>query len=377
MNDAVRRLFPITQRYIYMNHAAISPLPKPTVEAMTHHAEQVMRHGTVKVVEWWEAIERTRQQVARLVNARPEEIAFMRNTSDGLSVVANGLRWREGDNVVTAGCEFPANIYPWMRLRAYGVELRLAPERNGRIEVEDLLALVDRRTRVLAVSFVQFASGFRVDLERLGEFCRRRDVLFVVDAIQGLGALPFDVERFHVDAFAADGHKWLLGPEGAAILYVSSRVLDRLEPTLVGWMSVRNWRDSISEEELTYDLSYREGALRFESGTLNACGLCGLGASVELLLEVGISRIEEHLTVLGRELCERLQAKGYRVVSSRRPGETSGIFCFTHPHYSAQELVARLEQRGIIVSARLGRLRISPHLYNTLEEIVEVATQLP
>ncbi len=377
MNDAIRQLFPVTERYIYMNHAAISPLPRPTVEAMTRQAEQVMRHGTVKVAEWWEAIERTRQHVARLVNARPEEIAFMRNTSDGLSVIANGLRWREGENVVTAGCEFPANVYPWMRLRTYGVELRLAPERDGRIELEDLLALVDRRTRVLAVSFVQFASGFRMDLERLGEFCRRRDILFVVDAIQGLGALPFDVERFHVDAFAADGHKWLLGPEGAAILYVSSRVLDRLEPMLVGWMSVRNWRDSILAEELTYDLTYREGALRFESGTSNVCGLCGLGASVELLLEVGISRIEEHLAVLGRELCERLQAKGYRVVSSRRPGETSGIFCFTHPRFSAQELAARLEQRGIIVSARLGRLRISPHLYNTLEEIVEVVAQLP
>ena len=140
-------------------------MPRPTVEAMTRQAEQVMRHGTVKVAEWWGAIERTRQHVARLVNARPEEIAFMRNTSDGLSVIANGLRWREGENVVTAGCEFPANVYPWMRLRTYGVELRLAPERDGRIELEDLLALVDRRTRVLAVSFVQFASGFRMDLE--------------------------------------------------------------------------------------------------------------------------------------------------------------------------------------------------------------------
>ena len=377
MNDAIRQLFPITERYIYMNHAAVSPLPKPTVEAMRHQAELVMRHGTAKLAEWWEAIEHTRQQVARLVNARPEEIAFMRNTSDGLSVIANGLRWREGDNVVTAGCEFPANVYPWMRLRAYGVELRQAPEREGRIETDELLALVDRRTRALAVSFVQFASGFRMDLERLGEFCRKRDIVFVVDAIQGLGALPFDVERFHVDAFAADGHKWLLAPEGAAVLYVSSRLLERLEPTLVGWLSVRNWKDSIFAEELTYDLTYREGAQRFESGTLNACGSCGRGASVGLLLEVGVRRIEEHLTALGNELCERLRAKGYRVISSRRPGETSGIFCFTHPRYSARDVVARLEQRGIIVSARLGRVRISPHLYNTMDEILEVATHVP
>ncbi len=377
MNNALRQLFPITERYIYMNHAAVSPLPRPTWEAMTHQAERVMRHGTVKLAEWWGAIEQTRRAVACLVNARPEEIAFLRNTSDGLSIIANGLRWREGDNVVTAGCEFPANVYPWMRLQARGVHLRMAPEREGRVETEDVLALVDRRTRVIAVSFVQFASGFRMDLERLGEFCRKRDILFVVDAIQGLGALAFDVERFHVDAFAADGHKWLLGPEGAAILYVSSRVVERLEPTLVGWMSVRSWQDSIFAGELTYDLTYREGALRFESGTLNACGLCGLGASVELLLEVGIPKIEAHIVALGQELCERLRAKGYRVISSRRPGETSGIVCVTHPRYPARALVERLQERGIIVSARMGRLRISPHLYNTFEEIAEVVAHLP
>jgi len=377
MNDTIRQLFPITERYIYMNHAAVSPLPRPAVEAMARQADAVMRHGTTKLAEWWAAIEHTRQKVARLVNARPEEIAFVRNTSDGLSLIANGLRWREGDNVVTAGCEFPANVYPWMRLQAQGVHLRMAPERAGRIQIEDLLALVDRRTRVLAISFVQFASGFRMDLERLGAFCRKRGILLVVDAIQGLGALSFDVERFHVDAFAADGHKWLLGPEGTGILYISSRALEHLEPTLVGWMSVRNWKDSIAAEELTYDLTYREGALRFESGSLNVCGLCGLGASVELLLQVGISTIEEHLAALGRELCERLQAKGYHVISSRRPGETSGIFCFMHPRYSAHALVERLQERGIIVSARLGRLRISPHLYNTWEEVVEVAAHLP
>lgn len=377
MNDAIRQLFPVTERYIYMNHAAVSPLPKPTVEAMSQQLQQVMQHGTVKLATWWEAIERTRQRVAQLVNARPEEIAFMRNTSDGLSAIANGIAWKPGDNVVIAGCEFPANVYPWMRLQAEGVELRMAPERQGRVDTEELLARVDRRTRVLAVSFVQFASGFRMDLERLGAFCRKRDILFVVDAIQGLGALRFDVEQFQVDAFAADGHKWLLGPEGAAILYISRRALERVKPTLVGWMSVRNWKDSIFAEELTYDLTPREGALRFESGTLNACGLCGLGASVELILNIGVQKIEEHILALGQELCERAQARGYQVISSRRPGEASGIVCLVHPRYPAHELVEHLGARGIIVSARLGRLRIAPHVYNTFGEIARVAAHLP
>jgi selenocysteine lyase/cysteine desulfurase len=301
----------------------------------------------------------------------------MRNTSDGLSVIANGIGWKPGDNVVTCDCEFPANIYPWMRLEQVGVELRMARERNGRVAEDELLSLIDSRTRVVAISFVQFASGFRMNLERIGEVCRQRDILFVVDAIQGLGALRFDVERFHVDAFSADAHKWLLGPEGCAVMFVSERAIDRIKPTLVGWMSVKNWKNSVAGERINYCLDYQDGAARFESGTLNAVGIHGLGASLDILRDVGIQKIEQHVLALGDRLCEGLQSKGYEVVSSRRPQEASCIVCFVKPGIAAHELAKHLANNRIIAAARCGRLRFAPHLYNTFEEVEAVVNCLP
>jgi selenocysteine lyase/cysteine desulfurase len=377
MNDAIRRLFPITKNYIYMNHAGVSPLPGPSVEAMNRQALQVATHGTEAYNDWIAGIEKTREKIAKLVNAKPGEIAFMRNTSDGLSVIANGINWKSGDNVVTCDCEFPANIYPWMRFERDGVEVRMAHERQGRVEADELLSLIDGRTRVVAVSFVQFASGFRMDLERIGAVCRQRDVLFVVDAIQGLGALEFDVEKFHVDAFSADGHKWLLGPEGCAVMFVSERALDRIQPTVVGWMSVKNWRDAVAGDRISYSLEYLDGAARFESGTLNAIGIHGLGASLDILLDVGIEKIETHVLALGDRLCEGLQSKGYEVTSSRRPQEASCIVCTVKQGIAAHELAKHLAKNRIIVAARCGRLRFAPHVYNTFEEVETVVHSLP
>jgi selenocysteine lyase/cysteine desulfurase len=365
MNEQIRQLFPVTKNYIYMNHAAVAPLSTRVMQAMHKQIEEVSAYGALKWFEWMQEVLRIRAQAARLINARPDEIAFARNTSDGLATIANGLDWRAGDNVVTCDCEFPANIYPWMRLEAYGVELRMAHERHGRIETDELLSLVDERTRVVTVSFVQFGSGFRMDLAAIGKFCRERDILFVVDAIQGLGALSLDVKRDCIDALSADGHKFLLGPEGAAILFISERVLERIRPTMVGWLSVKNDFDNL----LDYRLEYRDGAARFISGSLNVVGIHGLGASIDLLLEVGIDRIEKHLLALTDHLAEGLQARGYYLISSRRPGEASAIVCCTHDRSSAAELCQRLAERRIIVSHRLGRLRIAPHLYNTKEEM--------
>src|SRR5215216_1961989 len=215
MNEAIRSLFPVTEKFIYMNHAAVCPLSTRVREAMTALTDDVMRNGSVNYAGWLKAYEETRASAARLVNARPHEIAFMRNTSDAISAVANGINWREGDTVVGCNVEFPSNVYPWMRLsEERGIRLKQAPEREGRIDADELLSLVDDRTRVVAISWVQFASGFRADLARIGRFCRERGIIFVVDAIQGLGGLRLDVARDSVDAFAADAHKYLLGPEG-------------------------------------------------------------------------------------------------------------------------------------------------------------------
>jgi cysteine desulfurase/selenocysteine lyase len=373
MNEAIRSLFPVTENYVYLNHAAVSPISSRVRDRMGALNDDVMRNGSTSYADWLRTYEAVRESAARLVNARAHEIAFMRNTSDAISAVANGIDWREGDTVVGCNVEFPSNVYPWMRLaEERGLRLKQAPERDGRVDADELLSLVDGRTRVVTISWVQFASGFRSDLARIGRFCRERDIIFMVDVIQGLGGLELDVGRDYVDAFAADAHKYLLGPEGIALLYVSDRVIDRVRPTVVGWTSVKSY-----ERHLDYNLDYREGALRFECGTLNTAGVYGLGAAIDLFLEVGPGKIEEYLLSLSDYLAERLKAKGYKVVGPRRPGETSGIVTCTHELHSPGTLYHLLLSKKIITAPRAGRLRISPHFYNTREEIDEMIAALP
>lgn len=373
MNQAIRSLFPVTEKYTYLNHSAVCPLSTRVRDAMNALVEDVTHNGSVNYNDWLQTYERTRESAARLVNARAHEIAFMRNTSDAISAVANGIEWREGDNVVTCNVEFPANVYPWMRLcEERGIQLRFAEEREGRIDAGELLSKVDVHTRVVTISWVQFASGFRSDLARIGKFCRERDIIFVVDVIQGLGGLKLDVERDYVDAFAADAHKYLLGPEGIALLFVSDRVIDQIKPTVVGWTSVKNY-----EQHLDYDLNYRDGALRFECGTLNSAGVYGLGAAIDLFLEVGPAEVEAYLLGLSDYLAERLTVKSYNVISSRLPGETSGVVTCTHEQHSPRELHRLLRAKNIITAPRANRLRISPHFYNTREEVDALIEALP
>ncbi len=377
MNQAIRSLFPVTEKYIYMNHAAVSPLSTRVRDAMQALVEDVTRNGSANYEDWCRTYEQTRRSAARLVNAHPHEIAFMRNTSDALSAVANGIDWREGDNVVSCSVEFPSNIYPWLRLReARGVQMKLAEERGGRIDIGELLSLIDDRTRVVTISWVQFASGYRSDLARIGKFCREHDIIFVVDAIQGLGGLKLDVERDFVDAFAADAHKYLLGPEGIALLYVSDRVIDRIKPTVLGWTSVKDY-EQFSQRAIDYKLDYREGAGRFECGTLNTAGAYGLGAAIDLFLEVGPEKIEEYLLSLSDYLSERLTLKGYEVVSPRNAGESSAIVACRHERHTPRDLCRLLRAKNIQTAPRMNRLRISPHFYNTREEVDALLEALP
>src|SRR5262249_39911201 len=252
------------------------------------------------------------------------------------------------------------------------VEVRRARERDGRGETGGLLNLMDERTRGVSLSFVEFASGFCNDLATIGRFCREHDVLFVVDGIQGGGALNLDVEGFSIDALSADSHKFLLGPEGVALFFVSRRAMERVKPTLVGWLSVENPED-FSDDDQPYALTAR----RYEPGALNTAGVVGLGAAIELIQQVGIETIESYLLELGDYLCEGLGERGYRVISSRRTGEKSAIICCRHDQYSAYQLYENLDNHRIITTPRLGRLRISPHFYNTREEIDQLIEALP
>jgi cysteine desulfurase/selenocysteine lyase len=364
--------FPVTRECVYLNHAGVGPLSQRAATRMAMMAETVSRSGDRLWPDRMEEADRVRGLAARLLGAREShEVAFVENTSTALSLVAEGLDWQPGDNVVGAALEFPSNVYPWMGLASRGVEYRQVEERDGRIDPGEVLARLDSRTRMLALSWVQYASGFRSDLARLGRACRERGILFVVDVIQGLGALPLDVEADFVDVAAASAHKWLLGPEGIALLYVSDRVVERLRPARSGWRSMRD-----PFQWTAYDLTWNEGARRFESGTLNAYGIVALGGSLEVLLKVGAEEIEPRVLALADLAARGLEGLGFSVVSSRRRGETSGIVTAVPPGRIAQDLIKPLDERGIVVAARAGRLRIAPHFYNTADEIERCLAEL-
>ncbi|MGI9167664.1 MAG: aminotransferase class V-fold PLP-dependent enzyme [Pyrinomonadaceae bacterium] len=374
MNDKLRALFPITQRAIYLNHAAVSPPPTSTIAAVNSQLRDVAENGSLNYRNWVAIKEQARKLAAGMIGARPEQIAFMRNTSDGLSTIANGLRWQAGDNLVTFSHEFPSNVYPWRRIRdVFGVEVRVCEERNGRIDLAELIRLIDKKTRVVALSYVQYASGFRADLERLGRAARAHDALMVVDIIQAMGVVPTNVGTDLIDVAAAAGHKWLLTPEGVGLLYLSDRARDRIEPTLVGWISVSN-----PEDYTNFNQGWSDGALAWETGTGPAALIHGLEASLQLLLETGITRIAIHLEQLTDHLCERLKHLNYQIMSSRNHAEKSQIVCIrNNAGISPMALYLHLKERNIITAPRGDGLRISPHLYNNIEEIDELVAALP
>ena len=374
MNDSIRALFPVTERAIYLNHAAVSAPPTPTIDAIKSQLADVSENGSLNFRKWLAVRESARQLIAGMMGALPNQVAFMRNTSDALSTVANGLDWQAGDNLVSFRHEFPSNLYPWLRLRdTLGVEVRLTEEHAGRVDVEELVRLIDSRTRIVAISQVQYASGFRADLERIGRAARGHDALLVVDVIQALGVIPLNVEAELVDVAAGACHKWLLTPEGVGLLYLSARARERIQPTLVGWTSVPN-----PDDYGNYEQGWNEGTLAWETGTAPASLIHGLEASLKILNEIGISTIQAHLEKLTDHLCEQLQNTAYEVVSSRRREEKSQIVCIRNTAgMSSMDLYTHLRKRNIITAPRGDRLRISPHFYNTFEEIDDLLKALP
>ena len=374
MTPELRALFPIAQRAIYFNHAAVSPPPTTTIQAVEAQLRDVQENGSANFRSWLAVKEQARDLLAGMLGARPEQVSFMRNTSDSLSTVANGMTWRAGDNIVAFSREFPSNIYPWLRIRdTSGVELRLCEERDGRIDMAALEGMIDYHTRIVAISQVQYASGFRSDLKRLGEAARRHDALFVVDVIQALGVLPISVEDELVDVAAGASHKWLLAPEGVGYLYLSDRARERIRPTLVGWTSVPN-----PDDYLNFEQGWNRGSLAWETGTGPAALVHGFKASLDLLTQVGVERIATYLEDLTDYLCERLSHERYEVVSSRARGEKSQIVCIRHlDGLSAMELYHHLNTRNIVTAPRGDRLRVAPHFYNTQAEVDQFIETLP
>lgn len=362
---AFRAQFPVTAHWAFLDHAAVAPLPAPAVAALHEYAASVAANGVAAVGAWVARAAEVRALAARLINAPAvEDVYFVPNTTHGIGVIAEGFPWEPGDNVVLAAEEYPANQYPWMNLARRGVSVRAVPSRGNRVPLADLAAALDARTRVLTVSFVEFASGFRHDLEALGDLCRRRGVFFFVDAIQGLGAFPLDVRAAHIDALSADSHKWLLGPEGAGLGYVRREWVERLHPIGVGAFSVRN---PLAFSTIAFDLKPHAG--RWEGGALNVPGIAAMGASLRLLLDLGIETARARVLELTDYLCAKARARGWAVFSSRAGGEASGIVSLAHPTRAPDEVVKRCRAAGVVVNARGGRVRASPHAYNVPDEI--------
>src|SRR5438552_11223058 len=370
-ND-MRTLFPIAPRYAYLDHAAIAPLSTPVRSTM----EVVLGRLTEEPFDLahWERLRgQVRVRVAELLAVGPESIAFTKNTTSGLGLVAAGLDWEAGDNIVGVDREFPANIYPWMGLKRKGVELRLYRREQGRIDLKPLARLCARRTRVVAISAVQFWSGFRTDLDALRTALKGHDALLVVDAIQAAGAMHLDLSSAPVDFLCAGAQKWLLGPIGVGFAYVGPRMLERLNPVTIGTDSVV--RD---EEYFQYDLTLKPDARRFEEAAPNYPGILGMGAAINLLLRAGLPAVEDAVLRLADRLRNELPSRGYELVlKPMSPSERSGIVSFRHPRMVPAELHTRLREAGVIISFPGDFLRASPHYYNSDEDLDRLLEALP
>ncbi len=362
-----RDQFPVTGRLVYLNHAAVTPLCRPAAEAMQGLAQDALDFGSEHYQQWLDTYVGLRVSAARLIHAAPGEIAIVKNTSEGIATVASGIAWRPGDVVVAFQEEFPSNFYPWKRLEASGVEVRW-------LSIFDPLDRLDQAckgARMLAVSFVQYLSGYRVNLETIGEICARRGCFFLVDAIQGLGAFPIDVRAANIDALAADGHKWLLGPEGCGILYIRKERQDEIEPMEFGWTNVAKYYDYSSR-----DMALRPDAGRYECGTLNTIGCYGLRASVEFLLEVGVENTATAIQALGDRIHEGVTALGFETLGRRSPETGAGIVSFRKPGVEAQAIVRKLKDAGIVTAPRQGWVRASPHFYIAPAEVEKTLAEL-
>lgn len=369
-----RALFPSTQHGVYVNHAACSPVSTRVKSAI----DELLTISSTTHIDnfpvWMETRESLRGILAQMLNTRPAHIGFVKNTSAGLNILADGLSWQRGDHILIAEGEFPSNVYPFFKLQDRGVRVEFVPTPTGRFTTDDFVSRFTAATRLVSVSFVQYHNGFRADLEALGKACRDRGILFCVDGIQGVGAVPLDVTKTYVDFLSNGGHKWLMAPGGLGFVYVGEQLIDRLTVQQVGWLSVKHpW--NLRE----YAMDFPEDARRFELATENMLGIYGMKASVSLLMEVGIENIFYHITELIDLLAQGLNEQGWIIRSDLTPIHRSGIISFQsrdEQRIPTKNVFEKLMQSGVTVSYRDGAIRVSPHFYNTENEIRQILEKL-
>ncbi len=370
MIDRYRSEFPIVKSSVYLDHAGVAPVPLRVKNEVEGFLSRASEKAILDYDSWMDRVEQVRAASAALIGSQKDEMAFIKNTSHGISLVTGGLDWKEGDNVIISDKEFPANVYPWLDLKSKGVEVRVVPFTGGIIRIEDIEGLMDSRTRVLSTSSVQSVNGFRIDLKKLGEICNKRGVLLFVDAIQSLGVVPMDVKGIGVDFLAADGHKWLLSPEGAGIFYCKRELAETLKPALIGWMSVEGENEF---EKIDYNLKSHAG--RFEEGTYNVMGIHALGASLDMICEIGVSDIYERVIGLGELIIEESDKRGFEIKSPRNHRSRGGIVSFSGD-FDPADIRDKLMKSNIVINERGGALRLAPHFYNTEEEILRFFREL-
>ncbi len=365
--EFLRSQMKIVERFIYLDHAAVSPLPTPTQNAMATYIDQAATLGDTVWPEWAKGVEIGRQRASELLTCDTSEIAFIPNTTFGINVIANGVPWEPGDNLVVPNNEFPSNLVPWRLLSRRGVEIRLVPSGQD-LDIDRLMEFVDSRTRIVSVSWVHYASGYRVNLEELCERVHDRGAKLFVDAIQGLGAFPLSVHKIPIDFLAADGHKWMLGPEGAGLLFIRQSHLNWLEPLMMGWGSMKQ-----SYQFDPHQTELKDQASRYEGGAANMPGLLGFSASLGVLLEAGahqsISELGDAILENTFSLEDGLRRLGATVYRDRNPLRQSGIVSFEFSNHDSNRIRQVLLDKNIVLSVRHGRLRAAVHAYNTSLEV--------
>ena len=357
-----RSEFPVTNSYSFFNNAAISVPPLRVTKAVSDLMLQFSFEGLLQYPEWMKTVARTRSLFAQLINADPAEICFTANTSEALSIVAGGISWKPGDKVIVPVPDFPSNVYPWVNLERSGVQISFLQKNKGRFGIPDIEAVLHPRTRLITVSSTDFTTGFRCDLEEVGDFCRKKGILLCVDAIQSLGAVPLDVRSCGAHFLACGGHKWLLATMGIGVLYVSREANHLLHPVRVGWRSVEN-----EENFYNLELKLKTDARRFEAGTLNLAGITALGTSLDMLLEIGIERIFERISGLNDIICSELRRRDFQVISPTEPVHRSGILSFVPE--DAERLFRYLLKKKVLAAQRGNVLRLSTHFYNNESDI--------
>ncbi len=362
--------FPITRNCVYLNHAADGPLPSPVARTLYTYIDDSSNFGNVNFARWTEHERGAHRRMANMIRVRPDQIAMTASTGDGLMMIAGGLRWQPGDMIISADCEFPSNVYPWLNLQAQGVQVHLVKMCEYRVAVEDVLSSITERTRLVSLSLVEFSTGYRNDIATIARYCHERGIICGIDAAQALGALDIDVHMLGVDYLAAVSHKWLLSPHTTGILYVADDLQAQLHTVRKGWFSVQAPYDFFH-----YEQPLKAGMARFEHSTPNGLPILGLDAALGIFecLDGGMPAVEERISGLTSYAIAGLERLGYPVVSPQGDGECSGIGCFKlHPErqdINSQQLVDELASRNIHLAARGDVVRISPHFYNTLEEI--------